>query len=206
VSLPVQPRPAVSPLTELLYAGLGPALARDDAGQWLWLSLLDALTLPLQEADALARRTDLYDVDACPDRWLPWLAMYAGVTYLPGLPASANRMRIKARVGSTAGTPAELVAAVRAVLAGGGGVVRLLERDTGPHHATVQTYAGQTPDLAAARAAIAATKPDRVIVDLQVLPSASYAEVRAAKPGQTYADRQARFPTYGDVTTYIPGA
>lgn len=206
-------RPPVSLTTEAVAAALGPALAKDDeANGWAWLSLLDTLCTPFADLDALVRDRTwpgwevVFDARLCPPQYLPWLAQWAGVRYDRTLPAETNRARILAREGATAGTVRELVEAVRSRLSGSGGIVRLLERDTGPHHITVQVFASQTPDPAAVEAAIAAVKPARVIVDLEVRSSSSYAEVRASKTGQTYAARQAAYPTYDDVNDYLPGA
>lgn len=60
----------------------------------------------------------LFDPDLCPVRYLPWLAMFAGVRLTTGMAEEEMRSRIKDRDGLRRGTPGAIARAVQQHLTG----------------------------------------------------------------------------------------
>lgn len=190
-------------VAERVLAGLGPAL-RDQAGPVLE-DLVDALTSELNTIDQLLQPTEdgwagAFDLDTTPAP--AWLGNTTGTRVPGGLTVDQQRAYVLARPSWRRGTPAAMVAAVRATLTGLQRVT-VDERDGSPWRLTVTVYAAETPDEAATLAAALSQKPVGIVLTLQVAQGASYAHMTALH-GPTYADEAAEFPTYGDAIAHLP--
>lgn len=163
-------RPVVGRLAEIAYSQMEPvARAYDEARGWPLLKFLHAYYLPLQQVDDIVRDRDdfpgwgiLFDPEQCPARYLPWLAMFAGVRLRVGMTEAQMRALIKDRPALARCTPQALVDQVKtALLEGSTKKVILRERykatDPGVDHAAwfeVITKTDETPDPDAVRRAI----------------------------------------------------
>lgn len=204
-------RPLVSAAAEDMYESLKPIAAQDEEYGWPLLLLCEALMAPtLQPIIDYSRDTSagvgwsvIMDLDRMPDNVLPFAAQFVGVITNPANTATQNRDLIITRPPWKRGRPAVLLAAVQATLTGSQRI-ELIERDTSAYHATISVWRAQMPDEAATRAAIAANKPGMIIVDLDIIEGPTYGEIRDALPANTYGDREAEFPTYGDIEEYVP--
>jgi hypothetical protein len=155
-------------LVQQAYRALGP-WAREDEDVWELLQFVYALFNPIVEIDGLVRDTDTYtgwgqtlDVDAAPEKFLPWLAQFVGVEPIKGLDAASQRLRIKQAAGFNRGS----VAAIRAAAAlhlTGTRRVDLYERDTSPWTFRVRTYLSETPDSQKVADAVAELKPGGLV-------------------------------------------
>jgi hypothetical protein len=133
-------------LGEAIYARLGPVAVQDEALGWPLLTLVQALAEMARQVEELVRPADiarhawdpLLDVDLSPDWNLPYLGQFVGVRVTPGATPAQARAQIKAEGGFQRGTPAAMVAAVRATLVGTQ-YVFLKERDGDEDHITVVT-------------------------------------------------------------------
>jgi len=173
-------QPAVSPLTQEIYDALLHLPRRphhDEDHGWAALHLVAAVVEQIAELDELARDgpdgspgwSRLLDVDLCPVWALPWLAQLVGAVCPDGLSEADRRMCIREANGRKRGTVAAMTAAVQATLTGGRQVL-ITERYQGfAYRLRVQTYAVETPDQAATRAAIVSQKPAGLVLTYDVL-------------------------------------
>jgi len=118
----------ITPFSDGVAASLAPW--NDEAGQFEAFnralgSMFDQVTLIVQDVgspDVAATFTacwsTLLDPDACPDQFLPFLALFVGVSIPQGASAAAARAMIYARSGWSRGTPAAIVAAAQQYLSG----------------------------------------------------------------------------------------
>lgn len=204
------PRPAVTPTTEIAYAGLGPLTEQDEDNGWALLTFTDALMRQLDEVEQWTRDSDthvgwgkLLDLEVAPDEALSWLSQFIGVTLIRGLDAESQRIRISKAAGWHRGSPSAMIGAARQHLTGTRQVM-LYERDGGPYRLTVRTYAGETPDPAVVEAALRALKPGGLVLTYQVTSGATYGNLTT--DFLTYADLDAAFTNYTAQTLWIPGA
>jgi hypothetical protein len=204
-------RPVVSQAAEEMYESLK-AIAADDAdNNWIILLTCEALMRSnIQPIIELSRDTDqgvgwskLMDLDRIRDEDLPYAAQFVGVTTNPASTPAENRDLIVTRPPWKRGRPATLLAAVQATLTGTQRI-ELAERDTSAYHATITVYRAQVPDEDLTRAAVARNKPGMIIVDLEILESPTYGEVRDSLAVNEYGEREAEFPTYGDIKEFVP--
>lgn len=161
-------RPTVCETAERLYEALGPAFTKlDEAQGWPLLLFCDALCSVLLEPlhVLISDRDDqpgwavIFDPDECPAEILPWLAMAVGARLTPAMSEGEQREAIKSPEGLIRGTPAALIAAVKATLTGSKTVL-LDERYMGSaYKLRVRTLDGETPDPAATQAAAESQKP-----------------------------------------------
>lgn len=204
-------RPVVSQAAEDLYAGLGPWAEEDgEDTEWALLHWCDALTGGIQKLYTYTYDDGDYpgwsillDLDRVPEEAMGYLAQFVGAQLQTGNTVAQNRDVILNRPGWKRGRPATLISAVQATLEGSQRVT-LLERDTSPYHATVQTYNHQTTDVAATEAAIAANKPGGLIIALELIAGPTFTQVQATTAPNTFAARFAEFPTFADVLDYVP--
>lgn len=220
-------QPVVAPFTQRVYERL-PGFYRDaDVDQgWTLLRYLSLLGDQAGEVDALYERiqylppdaggasgdtSDLTDPTTADREWLAWLGQMLGVIVTPGMSDQAARDAVAfASGGWRAGTRAAMADAARSALTGTR-YVRIYDHsdEMPPGDATqwdvlVVTRSSETPDPAVVLDAIVekGAKPAGVVLHHQTY-GATYAQVRAAKAGMTFADRQDRFPTFTDVYDYF---
>lgn len=203
-------RPAVTPTTEVAYAGLGPLTEPDELYDWPLLRFLDSLLRQLDDVEQLSRDSDthvgwgkLLDLETVPDYALSWLAQFVGVSPIRGLDAESQRIRISQAAGWHRGSPSAIIGAARQYLTGTRQVF-LSERDSSPYHFTVRTYLGETPDPAVVEAALQALKPAGLVMDYEVATGAPYSSLTT--DFTTYSDLDAAFDDYSAQTLWIPGA
>lgn len=207
-----EPRPAVSDAANELYSHLTQIAGYDFEFSWVLLQLcesvtggstgLDALLKLLRDSPAGPGWSSLMDLTRVPAYALPWLGQFVGAVVPDGSTEAQAKSIILDRPATARGRPSTLLAAVQATLTGGKHAV-LLERDSSAYHGTIEVKVSDCPDPAATRAAIAANKPGMLIIDLAVLSGPSYGDILAdlGGPGADYGDREAMFPTYGDILT-----
>lgn len=193
-------------LAEIAYEQMAPVHKDDAERGYPLLIFLNAYYMPLQTIDDIVRDREgmpgwgiLFDPDLCPFRYLPWLAMIAGVRLRPGMPELEMRDRIKQRDGRHRCTPDALIKAARDNLTSlGDSTPRVILRErfnaadpTGddPGYFQVVTYASQTPDPEAVLQALLPQKDVGLIMTYTVLEGQDY---------QTLADTHA---TYTAVST-----
>lgn len=197
----------VSALAQRVLDGLGPAV-RAQAGQLL-PALLEAILTPAQDVDGIVVDptgrpgwSPLFDLDSTPQP--AWLGQLVGVPVDLGVTPQEARSRIADRPAQRRGTPAALVAAVKAVLTGSRRV-ELLERDGGAYQLTVQVYEAETPNVTAVERAVATQKPVGIVATVQVLTGATYQHMTDVH-GPSLADFAVDFPTYADARDHLPEA
>jgi hypothetical protein len=195
------PRPATTPLGEAVYARLGPVAVQDETLGWPLLTLVQGLAEMARQVEDLVRPADiarhtwdpLLDVDLSPDWNLPYLGQFVGVRVTPGATPVQARAQIKAEGGFQRGTPAAMVAAVRATLVGSQ-YVFLRERDGDEDHITVVTRTADTPAPAVTLAAAVSQKAAGLILAHIVTSVRTYVENTTLAP--TYAARSATYANY----------
>lgn len=165
--------PDVSPVVLEAYESLGP-WRRADEGVWDLLYLAEACFGSLQDVEDIVRDTperegwaNVLDVDVAPEWALSWLAQFNGVIPLFGLDAASQRLRIKNAAGFNRGKVAAIKAAAQQLLTGTRRV-DIYERDGSAWRFRVRTYASETPDPDAVKAAIEALKPGGLILTYEV--------------------------------------
>lgn len=185
-------RPTVTDTAERLYAALGPMQEGDEAHGWPLLRLCDALTQPLAEVEALAADTDtqagwgpIFDVDAAPEKALPWLGMLVGARLAPALTVDQQRAVIRSAPGQRRGTVAAIKDAARVWLTGAQQVT-VTERVGGDAYAVqVSVYEAQAIDVTQLEASIRAAMPAGLNLTLTVLSGRTVTEFESDFSGQT---------------------
>lgn len=148
-------RPVVSPITEELYAALGPWADADgeDTG-WALLHFCESIAKTLQPLIDVIRDLDdgtpgwaiIMDPDRAPAKYLPWLGQFVGVPVDTYQTEAEQRAAIKAEQGWQRGTPAYFLTQVRKWLQGTQHI-DLTERDTSAYHFAVRVYRGELAGL-----------------------------------------------------------
>lgn len=206
----------MSPITEDLYASLGPWSRADTEDEsWVLLDLAEAVGGRLQPIEDLIRDTDdgpgwssILDLDRVPDAWLGWLAQFVGVRLRVGLGVIEQRMRITSTDGQHRGSPAALRAAARQYLVGpdgtgGSAYVIINERLGGnAYQLGILTLTSQTPDPAAVLAAILEQKPAGIVLTFNTVPGQTYIALETAY--DTIGDVRADYATYSAVRSNLP--
>lgn len=187
---------------------MAPVAKGDEDRGWPLLKFLHGFYLPMQQIDDIVRdREDmpgwaiLFDPDLCPARYLPWLAMFAGVRLLPGMTEAEIRSRIKARDGIKRCTPAALLAAAKDYASPGATVV-LRERynpyeptEDAAGYVTLIAFADETPDPFALFNAVKAEQKDvGLLLYLVVSAHTDYFAVEA--DNESYQDVIDNYATY----------
>lgn len=198
------PRPVVQPITEDLYARLGPWAARDtaDAG-WFLLAVAEAVGRQLQPIEDIIRDTDTHvgwgivmDPNLGPIEWLGWLGQFGGVRLRPGLSDAAQRARVKSTDGMARGTPSAIVAAAQQTLTGTK-TVYLVERHGSAYRLTVTTVAAETPNPTQVIADLIEQKPGGIVMVHAMTTGVNYNALRDTHA--TYNIVKAKFTNYAEV-------
>lgn len=205
------PRPVVTPTTEDAYASLGPLTRHDETYDWPLLRYLDAMLRQLDEIEQLARDSDEYDgwgklldLQATPDKALPWLAQLVGVVPLQGLDAESQRIRIGEAAGWHRGTPSAIRGAMKQFLTGSR-TTQIFERYQGnPYRLRVRTFAAETPNPAKVEEAVRALKPAGIVLTYDVSEGQAYGDIALDAEVTDYASLAAKYPTYEDLRYGIP--
>lgn len=201
--------PPVGRLAGIAYEGMVPVAMGDAERGYPLLKFLHAYYLPLQQIDDIVREPILWDPDLCPFRYLPWLAMWAGVRLRPGMPEAEIRSRIKLRDGRKRCTPDALVAAAKANLDADSPIVILRERHNPDNplvdsaaHFEVLTYTAQTPDEGAVRAAMLEHKDVGLIMHYRVVDGQDWQQV--VNTYATWQDVLDNYATWQDLIEDTP--
>jgi len=109
----------------------------------------------------------LVDATRVPDIAIPWLAQFVGTKITTGMPVDYQRTQLTGLGTWKRGTVAALQAAPVPFLTGSQTVI-VKERDTSPYHFQVMTYASETPNQAAALAALVSQKPAGLVMNYVV--------------------------------------
>lgn len=195
----------VPPTHERVLAALGPGIA-DRAGPLL-PALVRVLTSELDDVAAVTVDDPrgpavLYDLDASPRPG--FLGQYVGVPFDTTLSRAQQIARVRSR-GQTRGTPRALDAAARGTLTPVGAlpaVVELVERDGSAYRVRVRTYAAETPDPAATKAALLAAKPVGLVLIHELLSGWSFGD--AVSYGGSFAMLRDSGATFGGYARRLP--
>ena len=178
------------------YDALGRGLTEGDDGTLLWF--VDAWAALLQDVSDLVSDTadqvddvspvdgggamrwsagqgwsQLFDVDRCPPAWLPILAVFAGVVVPAGMSTVDARGRIRSAPGRRAATVGALRQSVAETLTDTK-TVGIVERDGSAYQVTVQTYASETPDVAATEASALRQTPTWLVLSFDTVPGPTW--------------------------------
>jgi hypothetical protein len=193
---PPPPAPVLASFADRLYRAMAPLATWDASCGYALANLDGAVGEMFQAVEDLARDTpagpgwsSVVDLDRCPDDWLGWLAQLVGVTLIAGATPDESRARIAATDGFWRGTRSAIIAAAGATLTGTKTVYINERIDGDAYHLAVLTLAAETPDAAAAQAAIVAQKPAGLVLDYRTTA------------GQTYDAVHVRYATYTALRT-----
>lgn len=192
-------RPATTDLGEAVYARLGPVAAQDESLGWPLLTFVQALCEMGRQVEELVRGGEqaydpLLDVDLSPDWNLPYIGQFVGVRVTPGASPAQARAQIRGVGGFQRGTPAAMIAAVRATLTGTQ-YVGLVERDGDQDHITVTTRSAETPNPAATLAAALSQKAAGLILAVVNTATIIYSEAETRWGALPAANVEALFAT-----------
>ena len=192
----------MNPTAQRIYDALGPMSAGDATNGWVLAHLCQAITAALWDVESLSADTDthvgwgpLLDVTQAPAKVLPWLGQLVGAVVTPGLSEAQARALVASAPGRTRGTPEAIRAAARLWLTGAQ-TVTVTERAGGDAYAVrVTVYEAEVVDTAQLTAAVQASIPAGLSLDLVI------------SEGWTYDALEARYTadTYGDVETIWAG-
>lgn len=219
----LEPRPVVGRLAEIAYAEMAPVAQGDAERGWPLLKFLHAYYMPLQEIDDIVRDRPelglqgwaiLFHPDLCPVRYLPFLAMVAGVRLRPGMSEAEMRSRIKARDGIRRCTPDAIKQAAKdnldALIPEEQRKVILRERfrneapnADSPGYFEVLTFVNQTPDSETVRAALLEQKDVGLIMSYRVVSGADWQYV--IDENATWQDVVNNFATWQGLIEDHPG-
>lgn len=189
-------QPVVSPYAQKLYADLEPYAYADEENGWALLALCQALGVPWQALDDIARDSpsgtgysQIFDIDVCPTVFLPWLGQWVGVSVDTSLTDLQQRATVSDEGGQKRGTPGAIKAAIAKYLTGNQTVLLL---ETSAYHYTIVTFTSETPDPA-------------FIGDLVQSPAVKptgYIATYLTLPGQTWSQLIASYATWADVIAH----
>lgn len=208
-------RPVVHPAAEQAYRLLPDYLTRDDAGtDYTTLRLVDALTvghrpildlLTMADPDTSASGScEIVNAERVPREWLPWLGALLGVDVAAWPVEIARDIVAKSGDARRSGSRNAIKAAVERTLSAPIPAPRVWANFSGtdPYLISIVTNTAQTPDSVAALEAALTEKPAGMVIELQVVDAATWAEVEVTFA--TWADVEAAFATWADVEEWIP--
>src|SRR5262245_26265752 len=174
-------QPPLSPLAQRTYDRLEP-MQWDEPNQGYALawylkmaaSMSDEIDLyASDQADGTPGWAILLDPDTCPDKALPWLAQFVGVSLPAGLTRQQKIDLIFARIGWTRGTPQSMIDAAKHTMTGTQTVI-FRERHPDAYALDVLTFTDETPDPAATEAAIRSMKPAGILLTYHCFDGQDY--------------------------------
>ena len=112
-----------------------------------------------------------------PDEAIAYLAQFVGVIITKGMSYADQRVQLVGLSNWKRGTVAAIQAAPIPFLTGSQTVI-VKERDTGPYHFEVMTYASETPDQTKVLAALISQKPAGLVMTYVVYSGQKAFQVR----------------------------
>lgn len=157
--------------------------------------------------DPYAPWETLFNVDLCPEEFLPWLGQVVGVRMPTGLTGDQMRDFIRDLSFEEIGTTRAITAAVRAVLTPSDpavpATVYFRERDNGDaYYLEIITLTAETPDQALVEAAIDSQLPAGIIVSHRTTLAWDYQQMTAE--GGTYLVQKSTYATYSTLREHDP--
>lgn len=146
---------------------------------------------------------ELVNAAACPRPYLGWLGWLVGIDV-----SQIADPFVRVAIGNAAatqrrGSKGSIRDAVQRTLTGSQSCrVYWNLSGTEPYLITVITFTAQTPDSVATLEAALSEKPAGIDLELQTVDGTTYAEINANFAD--YAEVAAAFPTYTDLTEYVP--
>lgn len=184
-------RPSSGSFSDENYAALSPILQDDEDNNWhaaIYIAGVGVMYQPLhdfiRETPDGSSWSALLDPDRIPAKHLPWLGQWVGVRLnsVPVEPATNERSLVKAHVGFARGTPAAMIAEIKATLTGTQ-TVFMKERWNGtlsvdaPYHLSIVTHTPETPDPDATLAAILRQKPGGIVLHWEAITGLAWDEL-----------------------------
>jgi len=205
------PEPVMSTWGERLRERTQPLQPNDELYGWTHAILCEALAQPYLQVIELIDPPEpyppwgpLFDLDACPDWALPWLAQVVGIR----LPAGTTREQavriIREAAGHNVGTVNAIRVSLQATLVSSHPpappTVYFRERDGSAYRLEVVTLDPETPDPALTRAVLEAVIPGGLVLDYRSIEGWDYqAMTDLYAPAGTYADLSSDYATYRDL-------
>lgn len=218
----------VHPMTAMCYDQLGPALTSGDSdGGWLLLKMLDSMLHGMKPVWDVVMSSplrpggwDLFNPYAAKGSvlpWLPWLSQMTGDIYDASTvgavvgavsPDQANRDHVARRQQWNRGSTLSIERMILERLPAGASV-DVQDRAGSVAHLRVIITTGlalSNPLEAVLYQAVAASIPAGDTFEMAVVTGLSYADIAALLTVDSYAGRQARYPTYDSLpaTTEAP--
>lgn len=178
-----------SNLWELVYHSLGFHVEDDPATGFQLRKLCEALCAPYQDVYDLVRERDdqpapfalLLDPDACPAKWLPYLAQYVGVIPTPEMSEEQLRDEIREPTGWRRGQPEAIRIAARRTLTGSQRVI-IRTRTPAPGNHYIRTLAAETPNPERTRQVLRENVPAWELLNYDAISGLALEDLEAAWP------------------------
>lgn len=186
----------------------------DASTGYVALRLMAALTSGLQRSSniltladpdtSLSGESELVKADRVPRAWLSWRGALVGVDVSALDVESARTIVAAASSARPRGSRASIATAVARTLSTPNPAPRVWANfsETDPYRISIVTNIAQTPDPVATLQAAMAEKPAGMVLELQTVEAATWAEVEMAFA--TWADVEAAFATWADLEEWIP--
>lgn len=200
-------KPTLKSFSQALYDAMLPMQYDEPRQDYALAKFLAAVGEGFQVTDTYGRASgntpgwaNMLNPNLCPVEALGWLAQFVGVTLEVGLTEAQQRARIKAADGWSRGTVAAMRAAVAGHLTGTQSFAFRERYDyanagvDSPYNMEVVTFASETPDPAAALAALLSQKPAGIVLHYVVNAGQDYLTVRTNNA--TYTALRTKYATY----------
>lgn len=211
------PEPEMSQWGARLRERTQPLQPDDYLYEWTHAILCEALAKPYLQICELIDPPEpyppwgpLFDLNACPDWALPWLAQIVGIRLPAGATGTEVRRIIKEAAGHNVGT----VKAIRVSLEGtlvsshppAPPTIYFRERDGSAYRLEVVTLDPETPDPELTQKVLEAVVPGGLVLDYRHIEGWDYQAMtdQYAATGGTYAQLSADFATYRDLRENHP--
>lgn len=213
------PEPEMSQWGARLRERTQPLQPDDYLYEWTHAILCEALAKPYLQICELIDPPEpyppwgpLFDLNACPDWALPWLAQIVGIRLPAGATGTEVRRIIKEAAGHNVGT----VKAIRVSLEGtlvsanppAPPTIYFRERDGSAYRLEVVTLDPETPDPELTQKVLEAVVPGGLVLDYRHIEGWDYQAMtdKYAATAGTYADLAADYTTYRDLRENLPVA
>lgn len=181
--------PTLTHTAQRLYDALGPLATEDGAHGHALAHLCSGVARSIDEVADLSRDLDdgtagwsqLFDLDARPADWLPWIGQLIGVDVPSHLDEHARRLRIRGTAGFRRGSIGAIKAAAGQRLTGSR-TVYIQERHGSPWRATVATLTSETPDPTATQRDLAEQKPAGILLMHTLINGGDFNTLRDTHP------------------------